>query len=68
MRKKMNATIRQFLVTQVDIQGPVTSDILVAETKRAFHEASPEQVAGNLSALCCYFGTLSYNAGIVSTQ
>lgn len=65
MRRRMNAAIRQFMVNQVGIQGPMTSEVLVADTKRAFPKASPEQVAGNLSALCCYFGTLNYTAGIV---
>lgn len=66
MRRKMNAAIRQFMVNQVGIQGPMASEVLVADTKRAFPKASPEQVAGNLSALCCYFGTLNYTAGIVA--
>ena len=66
MRKKMNAAIRQFMVDQVDRQGPMASEVLVTETKRAFPSASAKQIAGNLSAACCYFGRLTYNAGIVS--
>ena len=65
-RKRENVRIRQFMVTWVGAHRPVESEVLVKRTKQAFPEASPEQVAGNLSALCCYFGTLHYNSGIVS--
>lgn len=66
MRKKMNAAIRQFMVNQVGVQGPMVSKVLVTDAKRAFPRASDKQIAGNLSAVCCYFGTLNYTAGIVS--
>ena len=65
MRKKMNAAVRQFMVNQVGIYGPMASKVLVTDVKRAFPRASAKQIAGNLSAVCCYFGTLNYNAGIV---
>ena len=66
MRKKTNAAIRQFMVNQVGIQGPMASEVLVMDAKRAFPSASAKQIAGNLSAVCCYFGNLNYNDGIVS--
>lgn len=66
MRKKMNAAIRQFMVNQVGIYGPTASKVLVMDAKRAFPRASAKQIAGNLSAVCCYFQNLNYNAGLVS--
>lgn len=66
MRKKENAAIRQFMINQVGMHGPMAFDILVTGTKRAFPRASSKQVAGNLSSLCCYYRSLNYNAGIVS--
>jgi hypothetical protein len=66
MRKKKNAAIRQFMVNQVGIQGPMASQVLVTDAKQAFPSASSKQIAGNLSAVCCYFGNLHYNDGIVS--
>ncbi len=66
MRKKRNAAIRQFMVNQVGRQGPMASKVLVTDAKRAFPRASAKQIAGNLSAVCCYFRTLNYAAGIVS--
>lgn len=66
MRRKMNAAIRQFMVNQVGVYGQTASEVLVTDTKRAFPRASSKQIAGNLSAVCCYFNNLNYNAGIVS--
>lgn len=66
MRKRMNAAIRQFMINQIRVYGQMISEDLVADTKRAFPGASSKQIAGNLSAVCCYFNNLNYNAGIVS--
>jgi hypothetical protein len=66
MRRKMNAAIRQFMVNQVGRQGPMASKVLVTDAKRTFPRASAKQIAGNLSAVCCYFGALNYSAGTVS--
>jgi hypothetical protein len=66
MRKKMNAAIRQFMVNQVGIQGPMASEVLVMDAKRTFPSASAKQIAGNLSAVCCCFCNLNYASGIVS--
>lgn len=66
MRKRMNVAIRQFMINQIGIFGPMASEVLVVNTKRAFPTASSKRVAGNLSSLCCYYRSLSYNSGIVS--
>ena len=66
MRKKMNVAIRQLMVSHVSIYGQMQSKDLVDNVKQAFPRASAKQIAGNLSAVCCYFGTLNYNNGIVS--
>lgn len=66
MRKKLNYAIRQFMINQVLIYGPMSSKSLVEDAKRAFPSASAKQVAGNLSSACCYFKNLNYNQGIVS--
>ena len=66
MRKKMNVSIRQFMVDDVAIYGEMESEVLVTDVKAAFPRASAKQIAGNLSAVCCYFKSLNYNNGIVS--
>jgi hypothetical protein len=66
MRKRMNVAIRQFMINQIGIFGPMTSEDLVKDTKRAFPTASSKQIAGNLSAVCCYFNYLVYDEGLVS--
>lgn len=66
MQNKLNTAIRQFMVNQIEIYGQMTSEDLVKNTKRAFPIASSKQVAGNLSAVCCYFRDLTYDNGTVS--
>jgi len=66
MSKKMNVAIRQFMINQVGIFGPMASEVLVMDTKQAFPSASSKQIAGNLSAVCCYFNYLDYDDGFVS--
>lgn len=66
MRKRMNVAIHQFMINQVGIFGPMASEVLVMDTKRAFPTVSSKQIAGNLSAVCCYFNHLNYDDGLVS--
>lgn len=66
MRNKTNAAIRHFMVDLVRTHGQMLSKRLVEDTKRAFPGVSAKQIAGNLSAVCCYFYDLYYDTGIVS--
>lgn len=62
---KINNQIRDFMTDYIDRRGKTPANVLVDATKIAFPNASAEQIAGNLSALCCYYEELQYVSGMV---
>lgn len=66
INEKLNKAIRAYMIYIVSVLGTISSDKLVENTKHIFPAASPKQISGNLSALCCYFKDLNYGISIVS--